>query len=410
MAYPDPHMEQSPPESPSWGSTTKLVVGLTIVAIIGALVIRFRGIIGPLILAFILAYLLHPVAAGMKQSFRISWRAAVNLIYLFLVILLAGLFTVAGFAVANQLESLVSFVTRFFNTQLPQLAENLASQVIYIGPFPLDFTQFDIQTLINQVVSTVQPLLGQAGSLIGTFATGAAGFLGLAGFILLISYFLLADAGQVSAELVRIDVPGYNADIVRLGRELRVIWNSFLRGQLIIITLVVIAYTILMLILGVRFAFGLAILAGLARFVPYVGPLISGTVTALVAFFQASNHFGLEPFQFALLAVISAVILDQFFDNVITPRFLGQTLGVHPAAVLVAAIIAANLLGIIGLVLAAPVLATIQLIGRYVIRKMLDLNPWPESYTTELVDRETPWDRSRRRLRAWWRAIRRFFR
>jgi hypothetical protein len=78
-------------------------------------------------------------------------------------------------------------------------------------------------------------------------------------------------------------------------------------------------------------------------------------------------------------------------------------LGVHPAALLIAAIISANLIGFIGLILAAPVMATLQLIGRYVTRKMLDLDPWPA--TDRMVGPvDLPWARSMRRMRAWWRA------
>jgi predicted PurR-regulated permease PerM len=138
-----------------------------------------------------------------------------------------------------------------------------------------------------------------------------------------------------------------------------------------------ISYTILMTVLGVRYAIAIAILAGLSRFVPYVGTATAWTVTALVAFFQPFNYFGLDPWQYTLLVIGSAVILDQIFDNLISPRLFGQTLGIHPAAVLIAAILSANLIGLIGLVLAAPAVATFKLVGRYIFRKMLDLDPWP---------------------------------
>ena len=80
----------------------------------------------------------------------------------------------------------------------------------------------------------------------------------------------------------------------------------------------------------------------------------------------------------AIPIIVAAVVLDQIYDNLVSPRIFGQTLGVHPAAVLIAAIIAANLIGFVGLLLAAPVLASLQLFGRYAMRKMVDLDPWPE--------------------------------
>jgi predicted PurR-regulated permease PerM len=129
-------------------------------------------------------------------------------------------------------------------------------------------------------------------------------------------------------------------------------------------------------------------------------------VTFLVALFQGENYFGLVPYQYAILVVVSAFVLDQIFDNLVSPRLLGQALGVHPAGVLIAAIIAANLIGIIGLVLAAPVLATLGLLGRYIARKMLDLDPWPEPEARPPTGfQEIPWSRWLKRVRAWGRSV-----
>jgi len=120
------------------------------------------------------------------------------------------------------------------------------------------------------------------------------------------------------------------------------------------------------------------LLAGLAKFVPYVGAFIVWTTLGLVAYFQPATVFGLTPLTYAILAVGLAILIDETFDNVVTPRIIAQALRVHPAGVLVAALIAANLLGLLGVVIAAPILATVTLLWRYTMRKMLDLDPWPD--------------------------------
>jgi predicted PurR-regulated permease PerM len=130
--------------------------------------------------------------------------------------------------------------------------------------------------------------------------------------------------------------------------------------------------------LGVHYAISLAFLAGLARFVPYVGPAVNWTVLVLVSYFQVFKLLGLSPLYYTLLVLIVALVIDQIFDNIVSPRILSDALKVHPAAVLVAAIIAANLFGILGVVVAAPILATAALLWKYIMRKMLDLDPWPE--------------------------------
>jgi predicted PurR-regulated permease PerM len=311
-----------------------------------------------------------------------------------------GLLTILGFAVVQQLQSLITFINTF-NENIPELVQQLSSQALVIGPFRLEFSQFDLPALANQLLGILQPILSRFGALISTFATSALAIIGWGLFVIVIAYFLLAQTGRVTDQLIHLEIPGHNVDIQRLGQELRRVWHAFLRGQLLIFILAIILYTILLTALDVRYSLGIAILAGLARFVPYVGPAIVWIVIALVSLFQGYNYFGLQPWVFTLLVIGLSVLLDQILDNVVVPRFHGQTLGVHPAAVLVAALIAAKLIGFVGLILAAPVLASIIVLSRYITRKMFDLDPWPDN---DLQSRppEFPWMELYKRSRAWW--------
>lgn len=268
----------------------------------------------------------------------------------------------------------------------------------------MDLSKYlDLNTLSNQLIQGIQLVIGRAGSLVSSFATRAASMIGWGLFVLLISYFTLTDAGQVPDAVKYFKIPGYDYDIRRLSRSLGGIWNAFFRGQIVIVTLVIFSYSILMSILGLRYALGIALLAGLARFVPYIGPWTTALVTFLVAVFQPHNYFNLNPLAYALLLIGLSFILDQIFDNLISPRIMGDTLGINPAAVLVVAILAANFIGIIGLVLAAPVLATFKLIGQYIIRKLFDMDPWPEPGANPRTLEPPVLKRGFHRLQAWWR-------
>jgi predicted PurR-regulated permease PerM len=346
-------------------------------ALLAALLVRFRSIIGPLLVAVILAYLFYPLANYFATRLKIPWRLAVSLLYILLVILLVAGLTLSGVALFQQLQSLLGFIDRTLRT-LPELASQLSDQFFLFGVFELDFSQLDLQALSEQILAWLQPFLRQLTSLIGVVASSAVRLLGWIAFILMVSYFILAESEGIPARMVFVEVPGYNADIQRLGRELGRIWNAFLRGQVLLTLITILPYWLIMTVLGVRFALSLALLAGLARFIPYVGPLVTYTVTAMVALFQGSTAFGLSPWAYVGIVLLSAVIADQIFDNLVSPRLLGKALGVHPAGILIAAIIAANLLGLVGLLLAAPGLATVKLFGTYAFRKMLDLDPWPE--------------------------------
>jgi len=187
---------------------------------------------------------------------------------------------------------------------------------------------------------------------------------------------VLRETGGEAGRILNMNIPGYTADMRRLGRELSLIWDTFLRGQLLIVGLVIIVYTILLGGLQVKYYFGLAILAGLARFVPYVGPFVAWSTYGLVTYFQGSTIFGLTPIGYALVVVGVAWLTDTLMDNLISTPLLAGVLNIHPAAVMVAALVALNLMGITGVVLAAPVLATLKLAVRYAGRKFFDLDPW----------------------------------
>lgn len=396
--------EPTPGSSPRWGSNTKLIIGLTGVAIIGVLVVQFRQIIAPLILAIILAYLLQPVASFLSSKAHFPWRTAVAVVFFVIIVILLGIFTLAGFAIVQQFQSLIGVFQQFF-TDLPTLIDEISKQSYTFGPFQIDLSQFDFTTITNQLLSYAQSFLGQMGSILSTVATQAISVFGWLFFIIIIAYFLLAEGGQVRENMLKVDIPGFDADFRRLGNELTNVWNIYLRSQLVIFILVIILYYLLMTILGMRFTFGIALMAGLARFIPYLGPAVVWITTALVAYFNQPTPYGLEPWVYTLIVVILAILLDQAFDQYIQPRLMGRALGLHPAAILISALIALQLLGIIGLVLAAPVLATITLVTRYVIRKMFDLDPWPASEGATTL--QAPHERAYHRVRAWYRWMNR---
>ena len=387
--------------SPRWNSMTKLVVALTFITIAAGLVVRFQSYLGPLLMTFILAYLFYSPSKSLTKYLKLPWRLSVTLIYLLVVIVFLGLLTLGGLALFDQLQSLITLIQNALVT-LPDFLNHLQQTSFAFGPFKFSLAQYDFAALTNQILSVVQPLLGELGNLVGRLASGAAGVIGTLVFILLISYFILTETGGISGKLIDLQIPGYAQDFNRLGVELGRTWNAFLRGQLILFGLTAILYMVILSMLGLRYSIGLAFLAGFGRFIPYLGPAIAWTTYALVAYFQGTTLFGLPQFTYVVLVVGIALIVDNVFDSFVTPRVMAQALSVHPAAVLVAAVIGANLLGIVGVLLAAPVLATVKLIGTYGLRKLFDQDPW-EGFEKEIAP--PPPTKFSLRLKAIWAWI-----
>ncbi len=364
--------------SPKWNWTAKLIVGLSLVAIFAWIVLRFKEFFGPLILAFMLTYLSYPVAQTIRRYLKLSWRLSVTLFYLLLIIALLGLLTLGGLALLQQGQSLFQIVSTFITVTIPNYVTYLSTQVIAIGKYQIDLRTIDPNAINQQILSTVQPLLGQVGGLLTKVASGAATFFYWVSFILLIAYFSTAESGGSFAKSFKVEIPGYANDLRILVRRLNQIWGLFLRGQFILFSLAVAVYSVVLTVLGVHYSLGLALLAGFGRFLPYVGPFIAWTTLGLVGFFQGATIFGLTPLWYVVVIIVTAMLVDSVFDNIVGPKFMGSSLKVHPAAVLVTALVMANLLGFVGLLVAAPLLASLQLIGTYLMRKMFDMDPWTE--------------------------------
>jgi len=192
---------------------------------------------------------------------------------------------------------------------------------------------------------------------------------------------------------------GYASDVRRLAMELGPLWNAFLRGQVTLALVMGSVVGITLAVLGVRYALVLGLLAGLLEFIPIVGPFIAGTVAVLVALFQPMNWMGLSPIYFALLILGVQILLQQLENNFLVPRIIGGSLNLHPIIILVGAIVGASLAGITGLLLSAPVIASLRLFGGYVYRKMLDRDPWPNPPPSPTSPPKFEWPR-------WLRAIR----
>jgi predicted PurR-regulated permease PerM len=371
--------------SPRWGMATKALVALAGLVLLGALLVRFQTIVPLLIVAGIISYLSLPFVRALHHRARLSWAASTNIIFVYWLAMIVLAFTAAGVAVVQQLQALIVTLQRLLEGVPAQLVA-LSEQPITLGPWTLSLTTSEIAPLVERGLSTVEPLFSRASTLVATGAAHAVETLARLIFVLAVSYFLTVDHDRLRMSWAGITLPRYEHDLARLRTALGGIWHAFLRGQLLIVLIMAALMTVLMGALGVRFALGLGVLMGLAKFIPIVGPFSAGTAAALVALFQTSNPFGIAPLAFALVVIACTTLLDQLVDTLLLPRILGSSLNLHPVIVLVGAIVGATLAGVIGLLLSAPATATLLLLARYAYRKLVDLSPWDPP-----IDAMRPW-------------------
>jgi hypothetical protein len=141
-------------------------------------------------------------------------------------------------------------------------------------------------------------------------------------------------------------------------------------------------------ILGLPGAFALGIIAGLLEIIPNLGPLLAAIPAVIVALLQGSDTLAVSHFIFALIIIVFYIVVNFFENTVVVPRVMGESVKLHPLVVILGVLVGASTWGILGALLAAPVIASGRVIFSYLYRHVIGVHPFPPA-RLKPVDKET---------------------
>ncbi|MCB8944320.1 MAG: AI-2E family transporter [Ardenticatenaceae bacterium] len=392
-------------ESPPWGRYTKIFVAVAVVLLLIATAQRFQSLIAQLVIAAIVAYILNPIINFVDRRTKVERGTVLIVTYLLLataVIWGFWLLGVTAFQQTGELIDRVPTIVADITTRVEEITTR--NEPITIGPLSYTPNADDWIRVQDQVVSIAQSLVNRGGQLVTQILTGTVSVVGNMLFVFVLSIYIAIEIPKLSGYVGDFaQTPGYRKDAERLMREFARIWSAYLRGQVILgLTIGVIVWLGLAL-LGVENSGALGLLSGLLEFIPIIGPVIGAGAAMIVAFFQTSHcggifqfffeagSCGLAGWQFTLIVLGLMFVIQQLENNILVPRIVGEALDLHPLLVMIAVFMGGSLAGILGAILAAPVAATLKLIGIYVWRKMFDDYPFqqPEVLEAEVVPPQT---------------------
>ncbi len=372
--------------SPPWNTTTKAIVAVSALALFCLLVWVFRGLLQQVVLAALLAYLLHPLISLIDRRTPVNRVTVVLAVYLALAVLVVATFLLVGVTTFQQVLDLSRRLPGWFDDALAQL-QDLQAQLpesIIVGGLNVPVAGLIPQLpgwdeLFSQVFALLQPIFGRGGSLAASVVTGTVAVLGQILLIFIISIYVAVDIPRIGSMIANIaHKPGYRRDAERLTFSVSNVWAAYLRGQALLAIVIFVMVSVALGALGVDNALGLGLLSGAMEFLPVIGPLAGAGAAILVAFFQGTPSFGLTPLQFALAVAVAMIVIQQIENTLLVPRIVGKALNLHPLLVMVSVIMGASLAGLLGAILAAPVVASLRILGEYAWHKMLDLPPFPD--------------------------------
>jgi len=313
-------------------------------------------ILTPFVVAGLLAYLGDPLVDRLET--KLPRTLSVTVVFIAITLVLASLLLI----LVPRLESQVANLLEKLPVYLDWIREHILPQLALV--LPEDALQFDSEQVRKTLAAHWSKAGGLAAVLWSSISASGLALLGwLANLVLIpvLTFYLLRDWDHLVSGAQAL-LPRNSAAVwTRLARESDEVLGAFLRGQVLVMFALGVIYTTGLWLVGLDFALLIGMFAGIVSFVPYLG-LIVGIVIAGIAAYLQFRGFGELP------AVAAVFIVGQLLEGtVLTPRLVGERIGLHPVAVIFAVMAGGQLYGFFGVLLALPVAAVAMVLLRHLL-------------------------------------------
>lgn len=315
------------------------------------------NVILPFLVGGAIAYFLDPVADRL-QRLGLSRVAATALISVFALMTFVILSLLIFPMLIRQLTDLVNAA--------PQILQQL--QDFLYANFPQVFDEGSV--VRSTLVSIGKTVQARGAELASTVLSSALSVINAVVFIVVVpvvAFYLLLDWDNMVARIDTL-LPLQHRETIRgIARDIDRVLAGFVRGQVSVCLILGTFYSVALMFAGLDFGLIVGAIAGLITFIPYIGALIGGALAIGLALFQ----FWGDWFQIAIIAGIFAV--GQFLEgNVITPKLVGSSIGLHPVWLLFALSAFGTIFGFVGMLVAVPVAAALGVLVRFAASQYLD--------------------------------------
>src|SRR5215216_1619655 len=359
----------------TWSMPFRYIVGIISFVLLIAFLIYAQQAVTNLAIAAFVAYLINPAVVYLTTRARMDRMVAVNLVFFSTVVLLIGLPATLLPIFADEAQFIIADLLDLAN----ELRQTLSSPVRVGGlVFHLEEWGRGIFEVQNAVLS---PIPEQALKLLETTSVSVLWFLAI-----LVSVHLFLSQWPVMRDwLINLAPPLYRPEIEELYNRVKRVWMAYLRGQIVLMLIVGGVFTLAWLILGIRGALVLGLVAGLFTLVPDVGPFLAAVLAGGVALLEGSTWIPLSNLWVTGIVLIVYLVLINLKNFFLRPYIMGRSVHMNEALVFVAIIVVTILKGILGALLVVPLLATVVVIGGYVQRRVLGLPPFEDDGSTQFT-------------------------
>jgi predicted PurR-regulated permease PerM len=305
-----------------------------------------RGIIGPFVVAAILAYAFSPVVSAIQNRTRLPRVAIIGAGYLLLLAAIAGIALIAADKAGKELTDLSSGGHDVISSALRKL---FGDTIVVAG------NTLNVDDVARQIKESFLGLISTPSGAV-QIAERAVDLALQTILCLIITFYFLLDGQRFGRFMLRFLDHEQRADALRLTHRIHVVLGRWLRGQLLLIALVAaVLYVVLGPILHVPYALALAILSGFLEIIPLVGPMIAAALAGTVAFSAHGTNT-------TAVVLVVYFVVRQVEDQIVMPVVIGRAVHLHPIITIFAVLVGLSTWGIIGGLLGVPVAAALNVI------------------------------------------------
>ncbi|MGD0612247.1 MAG: AI-2E family transporter [Anaerolineales bacterium] len=364
-----------------WGRPVRYLIFGLVCVLLALTVWSIRRVLEPLIIAAFIAYLINPMVNYLTGFRHMTRRSAVNLVYFVTLAVLIALPATLARLYFDEYQEVVTDAGKIVNQVIFWLTEPHI-----LSGIPLDFSQLADQ--LTQFRTTfLTSLPGRAITLLGRSSLDAIYVL----VILVAVYYFMSEWPRLREGFIGSFPEPYHQELNELYQRLRLIWISYLRGQLTLMIMVGVAFTIAWTLIGLPGALVLGVLSGLLTLIPDVGPFLAAALAFFVAILEGSNWWPqLAHGWVSLIVLVAYLILISLKNFWIRPVIMGRSVHMHEALVLISILLATVLWGILGALLIIPMLASVVVIGDYLRRRILGMTPFPPAEPFVTLENTVP--------------------
>lgn len=330
-----------------WGFVIASVIGIAYLV---------SDVILPFVIAFIIAYMLYPITQFLSKKCNISLSRSGIVIFVLFMSICATVITMIAPIIYKQISAFIKKLPDY-HSKLQNVITDSSETFSQIDPNISAKISDHLREVIDQLLALFSSLINH----IWDYTLATINFFTICVIVPFALFYFLRDWNKMTGSVDSLFPVRSKWQIQEIILAINQLLSDYIRGQLIICLMLSVYYIISFALIGLDFALLLGLCSGFLVLIPFIGTIIAFTIVMLSGYIS----FGLD---FHILYIIATYIVAHFLEGYyLTPKIIGQRIGLHPLWIVFSVLVGANLCGILGIVIALPVAGVIKILWSHLL-------------------------------------------